>query len=226
MRISVVIPVLDEEARIARRLDELAALDVHEVLVVDGGSTDGTVALAKMRGARVISAARGRGIQMNAGARAATGDVLLFLHADVGLPPGAVGDIRAALADPGVVAGAFRTRTVSEGRGGPVAPLLRLADFRSRYTRLPYGDQAIFARSAAFHAVGGFPHQALMEDLELSRRLWRVGRVHVLPSRVLVSGRRFLAWPVATTLAMWLFPVLYRAGVSPDSLARWYAHAR
>lgn len=227
-RISVVIPVLDEEARIGRCLDELARLDgLHEVIVVDGGSRDRTVELAGgTPGVRVLTAPRGRGPQLNAGARAATGDVLLFLHADVSLPPAAPAWIAWALGEQNVVGGAFRTWTVRDGPTSWIAPFLHLADLRSHYTRLPYGDQAIFARREAFLGAGGCPDQPLLEDLELSRRLRRVGRLVTVPAYVHVSGRRFLRHPLRATVAANSLPFLYRLGASADSLARFWGPVR
>lgn len=226
--IAVVIPVLDEAARIDARLGEHAADGwARERIVVDGGSADDTVRRARAwAGVRVLSAPRGRGSQMNAGAAVATSDVLLFQHADVALPPDAARWVRGALYDPGVVAGAFRVRTVADAGPSWMAPALRLADRRSRRTRLPYGDQAVFVRRTAFAAVGGFPDQPLMEDLELARRLWRCGRIVTVPAEVRVSGRRFLAQPIRGTLAMYVVPLLYRAGVSPARLARLYGAPR
>jgi rSAM/selenodomain-associated transferase 2 len=215
--ISIILPVLNEEQRVGQRLAELAALGrgVGEVLVVDGGSTDATVARARdYPGVTVLSAPRGRASQMNAGAEQARGDVLLFLHADVALPPDAPRHIHTALEDPRVVAGAFKTWTVND------------TGLRSRYTRLPYGDQALFIRADVFRRVGGFPAQPLMEDLELSTRLWREGRVRTVDACVTVSGRRFLARPVFYFLAVNGFPLLYRLGVSPATLLRVYAHVR
>jgi rSAM/selenodomain-associated transferase 2 len=230
-RVAVVIPTLDEEARIGARLAELGAMHgVVEVIVVDGGSRDRTVAIAEgFPRVRVVRAPRGRGTQMNAGARAAAdaADVLLFLHADVAPPPDATAWIAAALADPHVVGGAFRTWTVPDGdRRRWLAPLLHLADVRSRVTRLPYGDQALFVRRAAFVAAGGFPDQPLLEDVELARRLRRLGRLRTVPAVVLVSGRRFLAHPLASAAKMRLVPLLYRLGVAPDVLARRYGDPR
>jgi GT2 family glycosyltransferase len=163
---------------------------------------------------------------MNAGARAASGDVLLFLHADVELPSGALRHVAEALADPGVVAGAFRTWTVPDAPGHRLAPLLHLADLRSRYTGLPYGDQAVFVRAGIFEQLGGYPEQPLMEDLEMSRRLRRAGRIRTVPANVRVSGRRFLSRPIYAFLVMNAFPVLYALGVSPARLARWYGNPR
>ncbi len=224
--ISVVVPVLDEQERLPWVLRDLAREGLEDVVVVDGGSRDRTVEIAREAGARLVSAGRGRARQLNAGAAVARGGVLLFLHADTRLPEGVGARIEAALADGTVAAGAFRTRTVNDGPPSWVDPVLRLADLRASYTRLPYGDQAIFARRSAFEAVGGFPEQPLFEDLELSRRLWTVGRVRVLPEEVRVSGRRFVRRPVASTLIMNLFPVLYGLGVRAEVLARWVEPVR
>lgn len=228
LRVSVVIPALDEEARIAGQLARVTAIpDVHQVIVVDGGSRDRTVALARsFRGVSVLAAPPGRASQMNAGAKRATGDVLLFLHADVRLPLDAVRWVRAALADSTVVGGAFRTWTVADGRRRWLAPLLRLADLRSRYTGLPYGDQAIFARAEVFRRLGGFPEQPLMEDLEFSRRLSREGRIRTVPATVRVSGRRFLARPLYYGLLINFLPLLYRLGMSPRRMAARYGNPR
>ncbi len=228
MRVAVIIPVLDEEARIGGQLDALAAMgDLHEVVVVDGGSSDRTLEIARARGtARVLEAERGRARQMNAGAAVATGDVLLFLHADVSLPGDATRWIREALSDSANVAGAFRTWTVPDGSSSWLAPLLHLADLRSRYTTLPYGDQALFVRADAFRATGGFPELPLMEDLAFSRRLRQAGHVRTVRACVRVSGRRFLQRPIYYTLLVNLFPLLFRLGVPAARLARLYGDPR
>ena len=228
-RISVVVPVLDEEARIGRQLAHLASLEgLYEVIVEDGRSRDRTIEQVKAaRRARLLAAPRGRASQMNAGAAAATGDVLLFLHADVELPRDAARRVAETLRDARVVAGAFRTWTVPDGeRRSWLGPLLHLADLRSRYSRLPYGDQAIFVRASAFRAVGGFPQQPLMEDVELSRRLRSLGRIRTVPSSVRVSGRRFQARPFTYLILMNVFPLLYRLGVPARALARLYGNPR
>lgn len=227
-RVSVIIPVLDEELRITRALREVLNLpDVHELIVVDGGSRDRTVALvAAFDAVTLIHAPRGRAAQMNAGAAVASGELLVFLHADVRLPSDAVRWVREALAEPGVVAGAFRTWTVPDGAAPRWAPLLHLADLRSRYSRLPYGDQALFVRAEPFRAAGGFPLLPLMEDLELSRQLSKLGRIRTVPAAVLVSGRRFLARPLFYTLLVNVFPLLHRLGVPARWLGALYRQVR
>ncbi len=223
MKLSIIVPVLDEERGIVERLAELR--ECGDVIVVDGGSRDRTVERARtFPGVRVESAPRGRASQMNHGARLASGDVLLFLHADVSLPPNAVTHIEQALADARTVAGAFRTWHVADDARS--APWLHLADLRSRYSGLPYGDQALFVRREAFWKAGGFPEQPLMEDLELSRRLRRLGPIAIVKSSVRVSGRRFLAHPIRDTLLVNAFPLLYRLGVPAASLARLYRDVR
>jgi rSAM/selenodomain-associated transferase 2 len=228
-RISVVIPVLDEATQIGERLSELARFAFHEVIVVDGGSIDETRAIVRrFPDVLLVEAPRGRARQMNEGARHATGDVLLFLHADVSLPPDAASHIGRALAHPGTAAGAFRTWTVAEGVGPRPwwSPLLHLADLRSHYSRLPYGDQAIFLRREVFQSAGSFPEIPLMEDLAFSRKLSALGVVRTIPARVTVSGRRFIERPLYYTLLANLFPLLFRLGVPADVLAVWYGNAR
>jgi rSAM/selenodomain-associated transferase 2 len=228
--LTIVIPVVDEARMITRCLDALAAQPgIDEILVVDGGSVDGTVALARAHAVRprVIETRRGRGHQLETGGRAARGDVVLFLHVDVRLPTGAAAIVEQTLADPGVVAGAFRTFTVSDRPEPPRwAPLLHLADLRSRYSGLPYGDQALFVRGDVFHAIGGFPDVPLMEDLVFAKQLRRFGRVRVVRHSVRVSGRRFESAPFKQTFWVNVFPLLYALGVAPAMLARLYGDPR
>ncbi len=226
MRTSIVVPVLDEERVIDARLAELEALGAHEVLVADGGSRDGTLAIvARHPGVRLVHAPRGRALQMNAAAREATGEALLFAHADVALPADALEHVARALDDPRVALGAFRTWTVAD-RPTRLGPLLHLADLRSRLSSLPYGDQAMFMRTEVFREVGGFPPIELMEDLALSRSLRARGRVRVVPARVRVSGRRFIERPLLYTAIVNIYPLLYRLGVPPALLARFYRAVR
>ncbi len=227
-RISVVVPTYNEAALVRGALKHLIAIqDISEIIVVDGGSQDLTMELAaEFEQVRVTYAPKGRATQMNAGAALCHGDILVFLHVDVSLPTNACHWIRQILSEPGTVAGAFRTKTVADGKRPVWAPLLRLADLRSRYTRLPYGDQALFMRADVFHRAGGFPVLPLMEDVELSRQLRQMGRVRVAPAVVRVSGRRFIARPLFYTMVMNIFPFLYRVGVPLRMLRGFYEDVR
>jgi len=228
-RLTAVVPVLDEASGLAGMLEDLVGRPgIDEVVVVDGGSTDGSTAIARaIDGVRLIEAPRSRGGQLHAGAMAAKGEILWFLHADATAPAGAAAWIRATLSEPGVVAGAFRTRTcLRPGQRPWFRLVLPLADLRSTVSRLPYGDQALFCWASAYHQCGGFPDQPVLEDVELARRLWGVGRLVVRPERVEVSARRWSAHPWRTAAVMNTFPLLYRLGVSPRRLARWYGAPR
>ncbi len=226
-RLSVIVPTLNESARIADTLRDLGLQEgVDEVIVADGGSTDDTpTVVARFPEVHCVDAPRGRARQLNAGASVATGEVLLFLHADVTLPPNAARHVAMVLADPRNLAGAFRTWTVPDGPSR-IGPLLHLADVRSRLTRHPYGDQAIFVRRDAFDALGGFPDLPLMEDYAFSRALAQRGRIGLARARVQVSGRRFVHRPLFYTAVMWTYPALFRWGVSAATLKRWYADVR
>jgi rSAM/selenodomain-associated transferase 2 len=229
LRVSVVMPVLDEAALIGERLRGLARFGFHEIIVVDGGSRDETrTIVANVPGVLLVDAARGRANQMNEGAKRATGEILLFLHADVALPEDAATHIHRVFDDAGTVAGAFRTWTVPDEPGSRPwwSPLLHLADLRSRYSGLPYGDQALFVRRGVFDAAGGFPDLPLMEDLALSRRLRRLGAIRIARASVRVSGRRFIERPLFYTMVINAFPLLYRCGARPAWLARIYKAVR
>jgi rSAM/selenodomain-associated transferase 2 len=227
--VSVVVPVLDEAEGVAACIGALRALPGDwELVVVDGGSADGTVAAARAAGAdRVLSAPRGRGPQLAAGAAGASREVLLFLHADCRLPQDAAARIAAVLTDPGASAGAFAVRhACSESAGPLVRRLVRLADRRSRSSSLPYGDQALFLRRERLEQAGGVPPLPLFEDLELSRRLRRLGPVRLVPAEVRASARRFEQRPWRTFFAWMAFPLLFRLGVPAERLAAWYGRPR
>jgi len=224
MTISVIIPTINEEPTIRATLATLQHPTFSEVLVVDGGSHDGTVAAATPI-AKVLTAPRGRARQMNAGAAAVTGDVLLFLHADTLLPPTAPDDIQAALAEPGIVGGRFDARLDCDR--GLFWIICRMMSLRSRLTGIATGDQAIFVRRSVFEKLGGFPDIPIMEDVAFSKRLKRAGRMAALRSCVVTSRRRWERHgPVRTILLMWWLRLLFFFGVSPDRLKRLYDDAQ
>ena len=192
------------------------------MILVDGGSDDLTTQVAaRFSDVRLLTSPRGRACQMNAGARASRGDVLLFLHADTWLPDGALGAVTAVLEDSRVVGGRFDVRFDS-----PRAVFRMIAFFmnlRSRMSGISTGDQAIFVRRHVFEAMGGYPDLPLMEDVELSRRLKRRGRLAALRWRVTTSSRKWEREGALRTMAlMWALRLLYMAGVPPARLHRWY----
>jgi rSAM/selenodomain-associated transferase 2 len=222
--LSIVIPVLDEAAGIGDALRRLQPLRQRgaEVVVVDGGSRDATVDVARPLADRVTSAGRGRAVQMNAGAAAARGEVLLFLHADTGLPDEADRHVAAAVQD-GALWGRFDV--VIDG----THPMLKVVAWsmnrRSRWSGIATGDQAMFVRRDVFSAMGGFPDIALMEDIALSRALRRRGRPACLRQRVHTSGRRWQQRGVfRTILLMWRLRLAYFLGADPADLAVRYGY--
>ncbi|MBD2020925.1 TIGR04283 family arsenosugar biosynthesis glycosyltransferase [Leptolyngbya sp. FACHB-36] len=220
-KISVIIPTLNEVKILAKTLRSVQHSSNVEIVVADGGSHDETIAIAQAQGVRVVRASPGRAIQMNAGARVASGEILLFLHSDTHLPKGFDRRIRQTLNHPSVIVGAFELAI-----SGTVAGL-RLVEWgvnvRSRRLQLPYGDQGIFLRAETFRKLGGFPELPIMEDFELVCRLRRLGRVAIVPAAVLTSGRRWQKLGVLkTTLINQLAIAAYLLGVSPDRIARWY----
>lgn len=245
--LSIILPMFNEGATVAVALQALAPLRARgvQLIVVDGASTDDSVAQAMRasnRGERdaatgggaglqapldgqgpcqVISTPRGRATQMNAGARQAQGAVLLFLHADTQLPPAADALITQALADGRHVWGRFDVRIA--GRPWMLRVIAALMNQRSRWTGIATGDQALFMTRAAFDAVGGFPNQALMEDIAISKRLLRLSRPACLRARVVTSGRRWEARGVWHTVwLMWRLRWAYWRGASPEALAALY----
>lgn len=221
--LTIVMPVLNEAAGLAAALQALEPLRARgaQIIVIDGDSADNTAARAQAGGAQVINTTRGRALQMNAGAQQASGEVLLFLHADTRLPFNADALIEQALAAGPKVWGRFDVRIAGKPR------LLRvIAAFmnaRSRWTGIATGDQAMFMTRAAFHKVGGFPAQPLMEDIEMSARLLKLSRPACLRARVITSGRRWETRGVWTTLVlMWRLRLAYWRGAAPERLAQLY----
>jgi rSAM/selenodomain-associated transferase 2 len=223
--ISIIIPALNEEAAIAAALEALADYRRvgHQVIVADGGSSDRTVELARPLADTIVTAPRGRAAQMNAGAARATGNTLLFLHADTRLPRAADCLIVDGLRRSGRVWGRFDVDIVGSH------PMLRVVaammNFRSRLTGIATGDQAIFVTSAAFARCGGYPDIPLMEDIALSRRLKRASRPLCLKARVATSGRRWEQRGILRTIVlMWQLRFGYWFGADPHALARRYGY--
>ncbi|MEO7403500.1 MAG: TIGR04283 family arsenosugar biosynthesis glycosyltransferase [Burkholderiales bacterium] len=223
MRLSIVVPVLNEGRGVAAALAPLAPLRAagHQVIVVDGGSADDTMEHARSHADTVISANRGRAMQMNAGAAQAGGDTLLFLHADTRLPAGADRMIGKALTGSVHRWGRFDVTIDGSSRG--LAVVAGMMNWRSRVTGIATGDQAFFVERATFVRVGGFPPIPLMEDIALSRILKRESPPACLRARVITSGRR---WDrdglLRTIVTMWALRVAYFLGVGPERLARYY----
>lgn len=221
LKISIIIPVLNEANTIARVISTARNAENVEIIVADGGSSDGTVEIAQNRADRAISTTPGRATQMNAGAAASTGDILLFLHADTLLPRGYDSLVRQALAKPSSAGGAFELEI--DGRRLCLRLVETGVNWRSNFLQMPYGDQAIFLSSATFDKIGGFPDLPLMEDFELVRRLKKQGRIEIVPLPVLTSARRWQQVGVLKTTAInQIVIIAYFLGVSPDRLAFWY----
>ena len=221
-QLSIVLPVLNEAGGVVAALQALAPLRArgHELIVVDGGSQDDTVVLCRPLADTVLASPRGRARQMNTGAAAAHGAVLLFLHADTALPPGADALLLRAL-DGGAVWGRFDVRIA--GRSAMFPVIATLMNARSRWSGIATGDQAMFVTRAAFERLGGFPDQPFMEDVELSRRLRAASRPACLRARVTTSGRRWEARGVWRTIfLMWRLRWRYWRGTPPEVLAKAY----
>jgi len=224
MTLSIIMPVLDEAATIEAALQALALLRARgaEVIVVDGGSRDGTPEISRPFADRVVSTKRGRATQMNAGAAVARGDVLLFLHADTQLPADADRIVLNGLAQSGRVWGRFDVRF----DGGGLALVALMMNWRSRLSGIATGDQAMFVTRAALDAVGGFPPIALMEDIALSVRLKRMGRPLCLHAKITTSARRWRKHGVLRTIVlMWKLRLAFFFGADPIRLAKTYGYA-
>lgn len=220
-KISIIIPTYNEAGNIREAIACTQPSTNVELIVVDGGSQDDTVTIAESLNVKVIASAPGRATQMNTGAMAASGDILLFLHADTRLPPGFDGMIRTAVQQPQMVAGAFALqinatlwtlRWVEKG-----------VNWRSRFCQMPYGDQAIFLTAELFDKVGNFPDLPIMEDFELIRRLKSIGKIIIIPVPVITSARRWLQKGVFyTTILNQIVITAYLLGISPKRIRRWY----
>lgn len=225
MTVSVIIPVLHEQAVINAAIAHLRAIgsdEMEEIVVVDGDPDADTLKGIEDGGVRRLAAGAGRGVQMNAGAAVAQGDILLFLHADTRLPARAFRMIAGCLEGERFVGGAFDLGIGSAGLAFRV--IEKVATLRSRLTRIPYGDQAIFVKRDYFRRIGGYGEMPLMEDVDLMRRIKREGRaIFIIPEKVSTSGRRWSREGVVRcTVRNWTIMLLYLAGFSPERLARRY----
>jgi rSAM/selenodomain-associated transferase 2 len=226
MKIAIVVPVLNESLTLPRLISDLARLKEtenpdFELVFVDGGSTDNTTTLIEDAGLRVINSTKGRAWQMNAGAAQTTAEVLLFLHSDTQLPKNALGEIKSNLTRD-TCWGRFDVRIASKHL--MLAVVSRMMNWRSRLTGIATGDQAMFMTRGAFQKIGGFPEQALMEDIEASRHLRQLSHPACIVSPVTTSGRRWETRGVWTTIMlMWRLRWAYWRGQSPQKLAELYA---
>jgi rSAM/selenodomain-associated transferase 2 len=223
--ISIILPVLNEADRINAAINHLRALHDAgntEIIVVDGDPSGSTIRDVSDRGVKTVKSARGRAIQMNHGASLASGSVLLFLHVDTMLPANAVSLVRTALRDPRAQAGAFNLGIAS------TRPVFRITEryvaLRTRLTRVPFGDQAIFIRRSCFDSLGGFREIPIMEDVDLMKRIRKRGeRIVVVPAQVRTSARRWEREGILScTFRNWALQLAFALGVKPERLARWY----
>jgi rSAM/selenodomain-associated transferase 2 len=219
VRISVVIPTLDEASRVESAVQSAVAAGC-EVVVSDGGSRDETLSLARAAGASVVLSEPGRARQLQAGLRDATGDVVVFLHADTRLPDGWRRPLEAALQDPAVAGGAFGLRF--QGAGAALRFLEWGVRWRVRLFGLPYGDQAIFVHLGVLEMIGGVPQAPFMEDLDLVQRMKTHGRVVILPAQVETSPRRYEGRALRHMLRNWGVLLGWRLGVDRNRLLGWY----
>jgi rSAM/selenodomain-associated transferase 2 len=223
VQLAIIVPVLNEGLILPLTLERLLPFRARgaEVILVDGGSEDGSIEIARRTGVTVLNSARGRALQMNAGAQAASSKILVFLHADTELPPDADRLIDGALRDSRHIWGRFNV--CIQGRFRILAVVSMLMNWRSRLTGIATGDQAIFVARSAFEKIGRFPEQPLMEDIELSKRLRALARPVSLRACVIVSGRRWETHGVWRTIfLMWRLRWAYWRGVPAIELANAY----
>lgn len=220
-KISIIIPVLNEASKIAKTITVAKSGKNVEILVVDGGSQDNTVEIVQALGLKILFASPSRANQMNVGAKAATGEILLFLHADTHLPAKFDRSVRLVLCQPNTIAGAFALQIDGSLKG------LRLVEkgvnWRSHFLSLPYGDQAIFVKTETFKALGGFSQLPIMEDFEFVLKLRNCGRIAIIPTPVITSSRRWQKLGVwQTTIMNQLAIAAYFLKIPPESIAKWY----
>ncbi|HEY9852962.1 MAG TPA: TIGR04283 family arsenosugar biosynthesis glycosyltransferase [Leptolyngbyaceae cyanobacterium] len=224
-KISIIIPVLNEAKNIKQVLSNLPDSSNLEIIVVDGGSQDETVAIVRSLGIKILFSSGGRAMQMNTGAAMATGDIFLFLHADTILPTGFPAMVTNALAETGIIAGAFKLAIDAEIWG--IGLIEKMVNWRSRFCSLPYGDQAIFLKADVFKQIGGFPQLPIMEDFVLIRHLKKLGKITILPVPAITSGRRWQKLGIVKTTSInQLMIIGYYLGISTEKLAHWYRNQK
>ena len=225
MKISVIVPTLNEALALEESLTAVSLLNPHEIIVADGGSTDLTVPIAGRLAIRVVTSEVGRARQMNAGAKEATGDLLLFLHADSRLSPESFSKMTEKMLSGEPAGGAFSLAIESEKIS--LKLISTLASWRSKYLNLVYGDQAIFVRADMFRELGGFAPLPICEDLEFFRRLSRQGEVILLKEKAHTSARRWTTEGILfTTLRNMAIATLFLLGFPPQTLSKWYLVVR
>lgn len=222
--ISVIIPILNEENILEKTLSRLQPeLKNHELIIVDGGSTDGSIHIAEKYG-KVIKSEQGRAKQLNAGAAAATGEILIFLHADVWLEQGAGKAVESALLS-GYVGGGFLQKI--DGHSILYRIIEKTADMRGKYLKVFYGDSGIYVKRTDFERIGGFPEVPIMEEIGFSKALRKLGKTKMVKPRIHISARRWEAnGIVRTTTINWLITFLYFLGFSLERLAKLYRNIR
>ena len=223
-KISIIIPILNEAKILEKTLCQLhSELGHHELIIVDGGSTDDSICIAEKYG-KVVASVRGRAKQLNAGAAVATGDILLFLHADIWLEAGALAAVETALSS-GYIGGGFRQKI--DGTSFLYRMIEIAGNIRGKYLKVFYGDSGIFLASADFEKVGGFPDVPILEEMEFSKGLRSLGKTTLITPYIHISARRWeTRGVVRTTLNNWFITLLYFIGISPVKLAKLYSHIR
>ena len=223
-KISIIIPVLNEAKILEQTLSQLQSeLGHHELIIVDGGSTDGSVHIAEKYG-KVITSASGRAKQLNVGAAAASGDILIFLHADIWLESGALAAVETALSS-GYVGGGFRQKI--DGKNILYRAIEIAGNIRGKYLKVFYGDSGIFLTRADFEKIGGFPEIPILEEMEFSRDMHKLGKTTLVIPHIHISARRWeTKGIVRTTVNNWLITLLYFLKFSPEQLAKLYRHIR
>lgn len=223
-KISIIIPILNEAKILEKTLSQLQSeQEYHELIIVDGGSTDGSIRIAENYG-KVLTSERGRARQLNAGAATATGDILLFLHADIWLESGALAAVKNALSS-GYIGGGFQQKI--DGKRILYRIIELVGNIRGRYLKVFYGDSGIFLAHADFNKIGGFPEIPILEEMEFSKGMRKLGKTTLVSPCIHISARRWeTGGIVRTTLNNWLITLLYFLGVSPEKLARLYRHIR